>query len=197
MNWNIKQVVLKRPESYQTKANTILQEESEKYGHKMREVCQDAELKLRAEKLNDADNDLRWCKRIAKDLQSLKQQSRALVDLGHVHRTLGHYTLARQFYEDAETLYQSQKDSIGEGHVYTGKGHLERLLGDDALARRYYVDANLLYKIGGHKAGEANAQLGLGHLERRLGTLSKRDQITQKPKPSIMRLAIFQVKPMR
>ncbi|NKB80966.1 MAG: tetratricopeptide repeat protein [Nitrospirales bacterium] len=163
----------KEAAAYQSQANTILQQEAEKYSHVMKEICQDAELKLRVENLNDADDDLRWCERVARDLQSPQQQSRALVNLGHVHRVIGNHKLSRQFYDNARVLYQEQRNTTGEGHVFTGKAHLERHLGDDTLARRYYADAKQLYKIGGQKSGEANAQLGLGHLERRLGNLEQ------------------------
>lgn len=80
---------------------------------------------------------------------------------------------ARSAYENARSLFQANKNRLGEAYALDGLGDLDRKQERNDPARKNYLEARGLFQAVGERMGEANVLYALGELDR---SLSRHDE---------------------
>jgi tetratricopeptide (TPR) repeat protein len=93
----------------------------------------------------------------------------ALIDLGNVHRALGHHEKAHDHCGRALRIAQDTGDQMGELHALNGLGHISWILGNYEQALENYQRARWISRQSNDRSGELNALNGLGHIHVILG----------------------------
>ena len=98
---------------------------------------------------------------------------------GNLFQRLGYPGKADELYQQAEILYQQERDNLGLANVLLDKGDLFRRLGKSEQADELYQQAETLFQQEQDNLGLANTLRSRGDLFRRFVQLDKADEFYQ------------------
>jgi tetratricopeptide (TPR) repeat protein len=135
----------------------------------LKPLCGQAYYESMASQQNAADATWHSCLSLAVELKDPRMEGFARDGLGNSASLRGHPDLARQYYVDAISLFEAQRDFTDEAEAELGLGILEQRQGNSTSARQHYAAARNFYSQTGNVGGEGNVLVFLSESERFTG----------------------------
>ena len=105
-----------------------------------------------------------WGLEAARKLADHTQEANCVSALGEVHYRQDEYEPARQRFEQAQAIYETIGNRLGQANCMSDLGEVHRMQGDYEPARQRYEQALTIYEAIGNRLGQADCMRTLGHV---------------------------------